>query len=112
MNTVISFTPAELLLWASALITIASAFGVIFNLASKIRAPINKQNDRITDCEKRLDKIEKAQSHDNERFAELDNGSKITVEALLALLKHSLNGNEVKALKDAEKNLEKYLINK
>lgn len=119
METVISFTPAQLIAIATAIITISSAFGVIFNLASKIREPENKQNDRIKSCEDRLSKIEltleKFQgyfSNDDKRFKEIENGNRIIQTALLALLKHSLNGNDTKGLKEAEKSLEEYLINK
>lgn len=119
MDTVIQFTPAQLLVYAGAIITISTAIGVIINLINKAREPERKQDERIKACEDRLSKhdalMEKFQSYfsnDDRRFKEIEEGNKITQEALLALLKHSINGDEVKALKDAEKNLEKYLINK
>ena len=119
METVISFTPAQLIGIASAIITIAGAVGVIINLISKAREPENKQNERIKTCEERLNKmdliLEKYQgyfSNDDKRFKEIEQGNKIIQTSLLALLKHSLNGNDTKALKDAEKSLEEYLINK
>ena len=69
--------------------------------------------------QKKLDKmdviVEKFQgyfSNDDRRFKEIEEGNKITQTALLALLKHSINGNDTKALKEAEKSLEDYLINK
>lgn len=119
MDTVIQFTPSQILVIAGAIITLSTACGVIVNLLSKLREPEKKQDDRIKACEERLNKhdalMEKFQgyfSNDDRRFKEIEEGNKITQEALLALLKHSINGDEVKALKDAEKNLEKYLINK
>lgn len=45
METVIQFTPAQLVALAAAIITIASAAGVIINLISKLREPETKQND-------------------------------------------------------------------
>lgn len=119
MDTVIQFTPAQLIALATAIITISTAVGVIINLVSKLKEPETKQNDRITAVENRLDKmdviIEKFQgyfSNDDRRFKEIEEGNKITQTALLALLKHSINGNDIKALKEAEKSLEDYLINK
>ena len=119
MDTVIQFTPAQLIVLAGAIITISSAIGVLINLISKLREPEKKQDDRIKACEDRLDKfdgiIEKFQGYfdnDDKRLKAIDEGNKITQTALLALLKHALNGNDTKALKDAEKNLEEYLINK
>lgn len=121
MDTIIQFqfTPAQLVTIAAALVTLSAAVGVIINLITKLKEPETKQNDRISQCENRLNKmdviLEKFQgyfSNDDRRFKEIEEGNKITQTALLALLKHSINGNDTKALKDAEKNLEEYLINK
>ena len=119
MDTVIQFTTSQLLAYAGAIITISTAIGVIINLISKVREPEKKQDDRIKACEDRLSKhdalMEKFQgdfSNDDRRFKEIEEGNKITQTALLALLKHSINGNDTKALKEAEKSLEEYLINK
>lgn len=119
MDTVIQFTPAQLLAFAGAIITLSTACGVIVHLISKLREPEKKQNERITACETRLDKldvvIEKFQgyfSNDDRRFKEIEEGNKITQTSLLALLKHAINGNDTKSLKEAEKSLEEYLINK
>lgn len=119
MDTIIQFTPAQLVTIAAAIITVATAVGVLVNLITKLKEPEKKQNDRIQHCEERLDKmdviVEKFQSYfsnDDRRFKEIEEGNKITQTALLALLKHSINGNDTKALKEAEKSLEDYLINK
>ena len=119
MDTVIQFTPAQLIAIAGAIITISSAIGIIFNLVSKLKEPERKQDERIKALEDRADKfdgiIEKFQGYftnDDKRLRAIDEGNKITQTALLALLKHALNGNDTEALKEAEKNLEDYLINK
>jgi hypothetical protein len=119
MDTVIQFTPAQIIVIAGAIITLSTACGVIVNLISKLKEPEKKQDDRIKALEDRADKfdgiIEKFQgyfSNDDRRFKEIENGNRITQTALLALLKHSLNGNDTKALREAEKSLEEYLINK
>lgn len=119
MDTVIQFTPAQLIALASAIIVLSTACGVIVNIINKAREPEKKQDERIKACEDRLDKmdgiLEKFQGfldNDDKRLKAIDEGNKITQTALLALLKHALNGNDTDALKVAEKNLEEYLINK
>lgn len=119
MNTVIQFTLAQLLVYAGAIITISTAIGVIINLINKAKEPERKQDERIKTCENRLDKVdgilERFQGYfdnDDKRLRAIDEGNKITQTALLALLKHAINGNDTKGLKDAEKDLEKYLVNK
>lgn len=119
MDTVIQFTPGQLIAIAGAIITISTAIGVLINLITKLREPERKQDARIKALEDRADKtdgiIEKFQGffdNDDKRLKAIDEGNKITQQGLLALLKHALNGNDTEALKVAEKNLEEYLINK
>jgi len=59
-----------------------------------------------------MDVVEKHLSNDNTRLDEIEQGNRVTVKALLALLKHAIDGNEIKGLKDATTELNDYLINK
>lgn len=123
MDNVITFTPAQLISIilgiCAAIVTISAAIGVIIKAIDKARAPEAEQNNRLDTIDKRLDNIdatiEKFKEYftnDDNRFKAIEKSNKITQTALLALLKHSLNGNDVDALKTAEKSLEEYLIDK
>ena len=123
MDNVISFTPSELVGFITAIggaiVTIGAVITLIFKLANRIKAPEDKQNERLDVIEKRLDGIDEAQdlfrqyfTNDDNRFKAIEKSNKITQGALLALLKHALNGNDVNSLQDAEKQLEAYLIEK
>ena len=123
MDTVIQFTPAQLialvLAVCGAIVTISAAIGVITKALDKAKAPEAKQNERIDACEKRLNalddivvKFREYFDNDDRRFKEIEKSNKITQSALLALLKHSINGNDTESLKKARKNLEEYLIEK
>ena len=46
------------------------------------------------------------------RFKAIEKSNKVTQSALLALMKHALNDGDKSTLKDAEKQLEEYLIDK
>ena len=123
MDNVISFTPAELvalvLAICGAIVTISAAIGVIAKALDKARAPEKEQNERLDAHEKRLNaldeiiiKFREYFDNDDRRFKEIEKSNKITQSALLALLKHSINGNDTESLKEARKNLEEYLIEK
>lgn len=123
MNNSITFTPAELvsiiLGICAAIVTISAAIGVIAKLIVKARAPEAEQNIRLDTIDKRLDDIDKTIAtfreyftNDDNRFKAIERSNKVTQTALLALLKHSLNGNDIDSLKEAEKSLEEYLIDK
>lgn len=123
MNNAITFTPAQLISIilgiCAAIVTISAAIGVIIKAIDKARAPETEQNNRLDTIDKRLDNIDATIvkfkeyfTNDDNRFKAIEKSNKITQTALLALLKHSLNGNDVDALKTAEKSLEEYLIEK
>jgi len=123
MDNVIQFTPAQLialiLAVCGAIVTISAAIGVIAKALDKARAPEKEQNERLDAHEKRLNaldeiivKFREYFDNDDRRFKEIEKSNKVTQSALLALLKHSINGNDTESLKEARKNLEEYLIEK
>lgn len=123
MDNIISFTPAQLIALilgvCGAIVTISAAIGVIAKALDKARAPEKEQNERLDAHEKRLNaldeiivKFREYFDNDDRRFKEIEKSNKITQSALLALLKHSINGNDTESLKEARKNLEEYLIEK
>lgn len=134
MDNVISFTPAELVGFITAIggaiVTIGAVTTIIFKLINRLKEPETKQNERLDALEKKQEllaedlKEQKRQrdetitqfmqyfTNDDNRFKAIERSNKVTQNALLALLKHALNGNDLQALKDAEKSLEAYLIEK
>ena len=123
MNESITFTPAELVAIilgiCTTIVTISAAIGVIIKIIDKARTPELKQNNRLDLIEKRLEDIDKTIAtfreyftNDDNRFKAIEKSNKVTQTALLALLKFSLNGNDKESLKEAEKSLEEYLIDK
>lgn len=123
MNNVISFTPAQLLALilaiCGAIVTISAAIGVITKAIERAKAPEKQQNERLNAIERRLDdndktieKFKEFFANDDNRFKAINKSNKVIQTALLALLKHSLNGNDTDSLKEAEKSLEEFLIDK
>ena len=123
MDNVISFTPSELVGFITAIggaiVTVGAVAALIVKLFNRVKAPEEKQNKRLDAIEKKLkahdevlDTFREYFINDDNRFKSIERSNKITQGALLALLKHALNGNDVNSLKDAEKALEDYLIEK
>ena len=119
----ITFTPSELIAvfvgLCASIITISTALGIIAKAVDKAKSPEREQNTRLDNIDKRLDEIDKtiAQfreyfTNDDNRFKAIEKSNKVTQSALLALLKHSLNGNDIESLKTAERSLEEYLLEK
>ena len=99
--------------------TISVAVGVVASLVNKAHQPEVKQNERLSHIEERLNdhdrrlaKHEGFFKNDDERLKQIAESNRITQSGMLALLKHSINGQDIESLKKAEKDLEDYLITK
>ena len=123
MNTSMNFTPRDIitiiLAVSTGIVTFSSGLTVIINWINKARQPEFKQNERITVLERKvemhdkiLEKYEKFLKNDDERLRQIEESNRITQRGMWALLKHSINGEDVESLRKAEKDLEEYLITK
>lgn len=116
MNEQITFTPYEvmqMILWVcGAIVTISASITVIVKVWQKSKEPETLQNERISALEKKVERFEQLFDNDNKRLIELEKGNRVMQQAMLALLSHALNGNDVDSLKKAKQNLENYLISK
>lgn len=116
MNQQITFTPnqvMELILWVcGSIVSVSAAVAVIIKVIQKAKAPEKTQNERIEKLEKKVEKFEQLFDNDNKRLQKLEEGNRVTQQAILALLSHALNGNDVDSLQKAKAKLEDYLIGK
>jgi hypothetical protein len=127
MNTVISFTPAQLvsvlLAICAAIVTIATAINVINSWIQKRREkkqkPEDDQNERIKKIEellveynKKFEQYDMFLKNDNRRLSAIEESIKIDRRGFLALIKHAIDGNDIESLKASRKELEDYLLNK
>lgn len=110
-----NITPTMIL---TAALSIASAIVLLSNAAEKIikawkaaKAPNDQQNARLDDHERRLKLAEDKLNRDHDRFENIDSGNRVTQRALLALLDHGLDGNNIKQMQDAKEALQNHLIN-
>lgn len=111
-----SLTPTEI--WTGVL-AIASAIVLLSNAAEKIgqavqaaKAPNARQDEILADLLEWRKKIDLAMARDLDRFAALDNGERVTQRALLALLDHGIDGNNIEQMRHAKEELQNHLINR
>lgn len=123
MEQPIIFTPTEMFTMivaiCGAIVTVAGAVTVIVKAIKQVKAPEVLQNDRITACEGNIADIYKKfmdydmfLKRDKKRLDKLEDGNEVVSEALLALLSHAINGNDVDGLTSAKNKLNNYLIRK
>lgn len=111
-DATITFTISDVLWLCGAVCTVAAAIAVFYKAAAKAQEPEHVQNQRLDALEKKVDKFAEFFDRDNKRLNSLDEGNRVTQQALLALMSHAINGNDVDKLTRAKDDLESYLINK
>ena len=119
METVISFTPSELVGFLGTIAGVVSAIGLLVTYAIKVtkrmKAPMEELKREITYLKKRdeekgeeIKELKKQLGEGNERFERVEDSTIIMLETLRALLEHSLGGDD-SALKTAKSNLDTFL---
>ena len=111
-----SLTPAEI--WTGVLAA-ASAIVLLSNAAEKIakavqaaKAPNARQDDRLKALEDWKEEVDDKLKRDHARFDSLDSGNRVTQRALLALLDHGIDGNNIEQMQHAKEELQNHLINR
>lgn len=109
-------TPAQI--WAgiafifSAIILTSNAIEKIINAVKAAKAPNLQQNKRLDMLEEWQKEVDKKLMQDVDRFDAIEAGNRVTQRAILALLDHGIDGNNVKQMQDAKEELQNHLINR
>jgi hypothetical protein len=107
VDTTIILTPATLiagiLAGCAAIITISGAISVLIKVYNNYRNPDKQRDEAIKLHEEYLE-------NDKRKIEQLEEGNRITMQALLALMSHAINGNDIDKLKEAKEELQDYLI--
>ncbi len=89
----------------------------IAGLVDRSKRPENQQNleiahlrTEITEIKTKLDKFSEYFDNDDKRIRALEEGNRVTMKTLLALSRHSIDGNHTDELQEASKELNQYLI--
>jgi hypothetical protein len=103
---------AVILAAASAMVLLSNAAEKVVKAIRAAKAPNDQQNKRITELETWRKVVDGKLAHDHERFEELSNGERVTQRALLALLDHGIDGNNIEQMQHAKEELQNHLINR
>lgn len=92
--------------------TLGSAIEKIVKAVKSARAPNAAQDGRLDALEDDMRQVKMLLSNDKKHLDALDEGNRITQRALLALLSHGIDGNNVEQMESAKHALEEHLINR
>ena len=127
MDSPIMITPQDIinvvLALCGAIITISGAGTIIIRAIAKVREPNKKQDERLDKVEEEIKGIKERfrdETHSiytqQARLDEIESDQKaingLIIEALYAISKHDIDGNNIEALKASTERLSKHLIDK
>lgn len=101
-----------LLAGASALVLLSNAAEKIVKAVKAAKAPNAAQDERLDALEEWRKTVDRNLSKDNERLEAIEEGTRASQRALLALLDHGIDGNNLKQMQDAKAALTNHLINR
>lgn len=101
-----------LLAVASAIVLLANAVEKIVKAVRAAKAPNAAQDARLDALEEWRVGVDRMLDADKNRLDSIDEGNRATQRALLALLDHGIDGNNVKQMQDAKAALQNHLINR
>lgn len=107
---IISTAAADFLAVCAGFSAVALAVSWLIRAVKAVRKPNQIQNERLEALEKRYEENNEKLARDLERLEALEEGNRVTQRALLALLKHGIDGNDVDAMKKAQTELQEFLI--
>lgn len=95
---------------ASGFVLIANAVEKIANMRRAAQQPNDVQNKRIKALEDWKEEVTRDLQTEKEWRRDIEAGNKAQMHALLALLDHGIDGNNIKQMQDAKKEIQDHLI--
>lgn len=108
----LAYIVAGVLAVAGAISTLGGAANWVVKLVQVLKAPNVEQDKRLESLEKHMKEVDNYLAADKDRLDSIDESTRVTQRALLALLAHGIDGNHQKQMEDAKEELELHLIKK
>ena len=103
-------TPNDLVLYFGLLLTILNIIDRATLLREKAKSPQKEMEHRLTQLEDKVEKLSTYSTNDNARIENLEEGGRVLLKSLGALLSHGIDGNNTQEMKLAREELNEYLI--
>jgi len=97
---------------AGAISTLAAAGNWVIRIIGAVKAPNAEQDRRLLKLEQHMEQVDSFLAKDKERLDGIDDSTRVTQRALLALLAHGIDGNHQHQMEEAKQELENHLIKK
>lgn len=109
MNSAISQAIDSISTWLQLIITVGAVVTLFITVSKAAQRPNQTQDERLDALEKWQSEVETRLETGSSHFERIDSGNRVTQRALLALMSHAINGNDIDKLRKAKDDLETYL---
>ena len=109
---IVALVIAGLMALAGFINTVGSALEKVAKAVKAAKAPNTEQDKRLYDLEEWRKEVDRRLDKGSQHFSTLDDGSRVTQLALLALLDHGIDGNNIQQMQHAKEELQNHLINR
>lgn len=99
-------------LWLQLIILLVTVLNLFAGAFKEAKKPNDTQNARLDALEKWKASVDERLDRGNSHFDAIDKGNRVTQKALLALISHAINGNDIEQLKEQRDDLNKYLVDR
>lgn len=107
-----AFTIGDILGAANAIVAISAAIGALVAGAAFLLKPFKKLEERVSKLENERSESEASRTDLRKEVDTLKEGNKVMQLAMLALLDHGIDGNNVEQMKQAKELLQMHLVEK
>lgn len=112
IGEVVAIVIAAVLAVAGAIVTLGNAVEKLLKAWKAAKAPNDAQDARLSALEEWRKDVDQRLTAGDDHFKSLDNGNRVTQLALLALLDHGIDGNNITQMQHAKEELQNHLINR
>lgn len=105
-------TPDSLFLAFLVVLALLGAYITIMNAIKAWREEKQRRDAPVNNLEEIVNEHDQKLRRDNDRLKELEEGNRIMMRAMMALLSHDINGNSTDKLKQSMDEIQRYLIEK
>ena len=102
--------PQDIALYTGITLTVLNIFDRVSILKEKAKSPYKDHENRITHLEDKVAQFGRNLDNDGKRIKNLEDGGKVLIKSMSALLSHGIDGNNIQEMKIAREELNEYLI--
>lgn len=102
--------PEDVVLYTGLVLTALNILDRVSILKEKAKTPYKEREQRITHLEDEVEQMKRFLDNDNQRIKNLEDGGRVLIKSMGALLSHGIDGNNIQEMKVAREELNDYLI--